>query len=91
MKKVVIIQRTLKKYRIPFYQKLKEKCVLNDIELVQVYGKDDILPFNDANLNWGIEVKNYSLSLFHKKVYFQPILKYMHGSDLVIVEQANKI
>jgi len=91
MKKVVIIQRALKKYRVPFYQKLKEKCDKNNIELILVYGKDDFLPFNDAILDWGIEVKSCSFTVRHKKVYFHPIFKYIIGADLVIVEQATKL
>lgn len=91
MKKVVIIQRALKTYRIPFYQKLKEKCDKNKIELILIYGKDDILTFNDADLEWGIRINNTKLNVLGYNLYYQPSLKYIKGADLIIVEQATKL
>lgn len=89
-KKVVIIQRTVKFYRLKFFEKLKEKCSQNNIELVLIYGQDDLLTFNDADISWGIKVKNYRITLFGKKLYYQNVWKYIIDADLIIVEQANK-
>jgi glycosyltransferase involved in cell wall biosynthesis len=91
MKKVVIIQRTLKTYRIPFYQKLKEKCTQDNIELIIIYGKDDVLTFNDADLEWGISINNIKYNVLGHHLYYQPISKYIKGADLIIVEQASKL
>jgi glycosyltransferase involved in cell wall biosynthesis len=91
VKKVVIIQRALKKYRIPFYQKLKEKCERNNIELIVIYGEDDNISFNDAELEWGIKIKNKKLNLLGQSIYYQPALKYLKNADLIIVEQASKL
>lgn len=90
MKKVILIQRTLKFYRIPFLNSLKDKLSESGIELIFVYGNDDIISFNDATLNWGIQVRNYSINIFEKKLYYQPIFKYLKNSNLIIVEQATK-
>ncbi len=91
VKKVVIVQRTLKFYRIPFYNLLKEACEKNDIQLVLLYGTDDIIKFNDAEIEWGIRIKNYKINLFKKNLYYQPVLKYIKDADLIIVEQASKL
>jgi len=90
VKKVVIVQRTLKFYRVKFFELLKEKCSKNNIELVLIYGKDDTITFNDSEISWGIKVKNYSINFWGKKLYYQNVWKYIKNADLIIVEQANK-
>lgn len=89
-KKVVIIQRTLKFYQIKFFEILKEKCNKNNIELVLIYGQDDTITFNDAEIKWGIKVRNQQFKFFSKKLYYQNVWKYIKDADLIIVEQANK-
>jgi len=90
MKKVVIVQRTLKFYRVKFFELLKEKCTHNDIELQLLYGKDDYITFNDSEISWGIKIKNYRINFFGKSFYYQPVFKYLRDADLIIVEQATK-
>ena len=90
-KKVVFIQRTLKFYRLSFFDLLKEKCERNGIEVSVIYGVDDIIKFNNADLEWGIKIKHYKINLFGKYLYYQPALKYLKDADLVIVEQASKL
>jgi glycosyltransferase involved in cell wall biosynthesis len=69
---------------------LKQKCNENNIDLVLLYGKDDKLTFNDAEIEWGIKIKNYRINIFGKSFYFQPVLKHLKNADLIIVEQATK-
>ncbi len=89
-RKVVIIQRSIKFYRIKFFELLKDICNRNGIDLVLIYGEDDQLNFNDVVIDWGIKIKNYSLCIFGKKMYYQPIWRYIKNADLIIVEQATK-
>jgi len=89
-KKVVIVQRTLKFYRIRFMELLKQKCDENNIDLVLLYGKDDKLTFNDAEIEWGIKINNYKIIILGKSFYYQPVFKYLKNADLIIVEQATK-
>ena len=91
MTKIVIIQRTLKFYRLPFYSLLKSKLEKDGINLVLIYGKDDNIKFNDAELDWGILIRNYKINLFGNNLYYQPVFKYIHDADLIIVEQASKL
>lgn len=89
-KKVVIVQRTVKFYRTKFFELLKDKCDQNNIELTLIYGEDEVLSFNDADVSWGVKVKNYQIAFLGKKLYYQNIWKYLKKTDLIIVEQANK-
>jgi glycosyltransferase involved in cell wall biosynthesis len=91
MAKVVIIQRTLKFYRLQFYNLLKQKLEENGIELILLYGEDDNIKFNDAELDWGLKIKNYKINLFGKTLYYQSLIKYIRNADLIIVEQASKL
>jgi len=88
--KIVIIQKSIKFYTSKFYEFLKQLCDRNNIELILIYGKDDVISFNDVEINWGIKVKNYTINLFGKKMYYQNVWKYLFGADLIIVEQATK-
>lgn len=89
-KKVVIIQRALKSYRVKFFELLREKCSQNNIELILIYGNDDVITFNDANIDEGIKVKNHKIYFGGKNLYYQNVWKYIKDADLIIVEQANK-
>ena len=91
MAQVVIIQRTLKFYRLPFYNLLRQKLASRGIKLVLIYGADDKIKFNDAELDWGIKIKNYKVNLFGQRLYYQPTLEYIKDADLIIVEQASKL
>jgi glycosyltransferase involved in cell wall biosynthesis len=91
MAKVIIIQRTLKFYRLPFYNFLKSKLEKAGITLVLIYGKDDTIKFNDAEVKWGVLIRNYKINVLGSNLYFQPVLKYIHDADLIIVEQASKL
>lgn len=62
MQIVVIIQRTLKFYRLSFYDLLRQKLAESGIKLILIYGADDKIKFNDAALDWGIKIKNYKIN-----------------------------
>ena len=89
-KKVVIID-ALKFYRIKFMELLKQKCNENNIDLVLIYNKDDKIPFNDAEIEWGIKIRNYKINILGKSLYFQPVFKHIKNADLIIVNQATKL
>ncbi len=94
MKKVTIIQKALPKYRLEFYNKLRDKLYENNVELNLIYGKRnkrDALKGDEADLDWGICVPNKIFKLGSTELYWQPCLKHLKNSDLVIAEQANKL
>ena len=90
-KKIVIIQRTLKYYRVAFYEKLRSKCRNHGIDLSLIYGSDDTLSFNDADIDWAIKIPNRRIRIGNKSLYWQPCLKHLKNADLIVVEQANKL
>ena len=94
MKTVTIIQRGISKYRLSFYDALKKELTAQGIRLTLVHGhfsQFDQLSKDCATVPWAIIIKNRVFKVFGKEVYWQPALSLAIGSDLVIVEQANRL
>lgn len=92
MHRVIIAQRFVKQYRLPFFDALHEALKGEGVELRVVYGqpmaeelrKGDTPPFVRE---WGIEVRNSWL--LGGRLLFQPLWREASRANLVIVEQAN--
>lgn len=94
MKKVVIIQKSLPKYRDEFFNLLRIELLKEDIRLVLLYGKAnslDALKQDETVLAWGNIISNKQIKIGKVNLLWQPCLKYLSNSDMVIVEQANKL
>lgn len=87
--RVVIIEKSLKFYRLHFYNLLRENLGQKGIELILVYGSDDKITFNDEDMNWGKKITNYTFTLFGRRLYYQSALKYIKDADLIIIDQAS--
>ncbi|MGY0600087.1 glycosyltransferase family 4 protein [Vibrio sp. JZG10] len=92
--KVLIIQKTIKHYRLDFYNRLNKKLKDHGVELLVVYSE-----LNDKNIlskkdnsrldpSFSKLVRGYSF--FKGKVVYQNALALSRNYDLIIVEQANK-
>jgi glycosyltransferase involved in cell wall biosynthesis len=93
-RKVVIIYKYISQYRRPFFEQLRDRLMLMNIELVLVYGSPgpiDSKKQDAIDIEWGKKVNNRVFSVAKRELYWQPILPYLKGADLVIVEQANKL
>jgi len=44
-----------------------------------------------GHLEWGIQIKNLSFQLLGTEIVWQPALKFLKDSDLIIVSQENRI
>lgn len=94
MKKVAIVSKTVPHYRVTFFNRLRETLLSNNIELILLYGQpasQDKLKNDTVDLDWAINVPNKIVEIGNKEVYWQPVLKYLRGVDLVIVEQASRL
>jgi L-malate glycosyltransferase len=94
VKTVTIIQRGIAQYRLSFYETLKKELATQDIRLILVHGRFsqfDQHNKNCATVPWAVVIKDRVFKMFGKEVYWQPALSLAIGSDLVIVEQANRL
>jgi glycosyltransferase involved in cell wall biosynthesis len=92
MPKVTIIYRTIPQYRLEFYNLLREGLKSKGINLELIYGNN---PFkgrdDDVHSDWATYKKNFTLNFYKLYIIWQPCLREVESSDLVIVEQANKL
>lgn len=92
MPKVTIIYRTIPQYRVEFYNLLKEGLLKKGIELELIYGDNPFKGRNDnVHSEWATYKKNFTLNFYKFYIIWQPCIKEVQHSDLVIVEQANKL
>ena len=94
MKNVLIIYKFLPQYRVDFFNKLRIALQNEGINLKLVYGKlknKDSLKNDEVDLDWADFVPNKVINIGKTQLIWQPCLKMIRKSDLVIVEQANKL
>ena len=88
--KVIIIQRVLSQYRVPFFEGLKVALDSHQVELDLIHGvgnlKDKKKEFL-GRLQWAQEVPEKYLNMGDFFLVFQPYLKLLKDADLIIVQQ----
>ncbi len=92
--RVVIVQKHLPQYRIPFFEALKKVLDAQGIDLLLIYGQGDTSDkskADSAHIDWGIFKNVKTIKLLGFPVYWQNVLRHIKKNDLVIVEQANKL
>lgn len=91
-RKVLVIQRRMTHYRIPFFEALKREMALRNCELIVAYGNgaDEEKVKNDsAELPWGKHLKTFYA--FSGKLCWQPYSAYLSGVDMVVITHENKL
>lgn len=92
--RVVVIYKDLPHYRIRFFEVLRDLLQLRGADLDLVYGQaagDSKLRRDKCRLEWAHFVRSYTITIWHRTVYWQPVLRFVNQADLVIVEQANSL
>ena len=93
MPKVAIIQRVLTKYRMPFYQKLKQRLESDRIDLEFIHGLgdgfDQSIGYLDC-LPWAKAVREKYIKIGKFSLIYQPYSRLLAGADLIIVQQEMK-
>ncbi|GJM63533.1 glycosyltransferase family 4 protein [Persicobacter diffluens] len=93
-KRVLIIQKSLPHYRIPFFEGLRTQLKDQNIELQLAYGKGsqfDQAKKDQSDLAWAIPYDNSVFHFLGKEFYWQPLKQLVKSFDLIIVEQANRL
>lgn len=91
--KVVIIQESLRQYRVGFFELLREKLASSGVQLELVYGTPnpkEFLKGDLADIAWGHRIRNRFFRLGSRHLTWQPCLDQLKNADLVIVEQASR-
>ncbi len=92
MKKVIFLVHRLHQYRVDFYNLLKKELEKEGIELLLIYSQSkQALKKDEVDIPWGIVIPSKRFSIFGMEFYWQPVKKYLNASDLIIVQQANRL
>lgn len=92
--RVVIVQKHVPRYRVAFYEQVRDRLAGEGIELRLIYGQavgEDALKGDAGTVDWGKFVRTRVLRLGRKEVCYQPVLRLTAKVDLVIVEQASRL
>lgn len=92
--RVVFVQKFVPHYRLPFFEKLRERLAADGDELVLVYGEPD--PFEGSKVRmeypeWGIRTESTIRRVAGRYLYFQRVHRVVRPGDLVVVEHAAKL
>lgn len=91
---VTIVQRVLPQYRIPFFTGLRDRLDKSGISLRLVYGQEypGTVPRTvECEAAWCRRITNRYIRLPGMELVWQPCLAQLEDSDLLIVEQANRL
>jgi len=91
---VVIVYKDLPHYRVRFFELLRDSLAAEGVTLALVYGQAvgaSLAKRDTQELNWADHIKSRTLTLGGKTLYWQPVLSYVRGADLIIVEQASRL
>lgn len=93
MKKVLIIEAQIKRYRKPFYERLNSALSREGMQLRVVYSApapSEAQKHDNCELprEYGVKVSGYWIA--KGRLLFQPAFREVATADLVVVDQANK-
>ena len=92
--RVLIAYKSLPRYRLAFFERLRERLAGDGIELDLAYGQGtpkDAHRGEEAELAWGRRRPNRVLKVGGRELVWQPCLQDVRGADLVVVEQASRL
>ena len=93
-REVVVVYKTLPHYRVDFFDRLHHRLAEDGIRFRLIVGQPDdgAAERNDtAVLPWAEVVHNRYLRVGSRSVVWQPCLRSLRHSDLVVVEQATRL
>lgn len=92
--RVIILQRVMPHYRLPFFRRLRENLAARGIDLAVLYGDERpgtlpaTVPLDEP---WATWLRNRYLKVGRRELVWQPALRQLQDSDLVIVEQSSRL
>jgi glycosyltransferase involved in cell wall biosynthesis len=90
---VLIIQTLIKKYRVPFFERLHSALLSDGIRLTVAYGdppRKELYKRDNVSLPAEFGIKTRNIWFCTDKILYQPLFGAARKADLVIAEQASK-
>ena len=93
-KRIAVVYRRMPQYRRRFFELLRDRLAQEAIEFQLIYGQSatkDAVKKDGIELEWAQRIENRTMRLGRLELYWQPCLRLVDKTDLVIVEQASKL
>jgi L-malate glycosyltransferase len=88
MRRIVILQPRCEVYRAAFYQRLMTLLASKGVTLNLIYGESNRYEaIRTGHVTGAIEVTNRYFYFGRRFLVWQPVLRDLHGADLVIIQQ----
>lgn len=94
MPSITVVQRILPHYRHAFFNQLRDTLAASGVDLYLIYGQEQpgAVPRTlDLDRHWARRIRNNYVNMGKIELVWQPCLNHLDCSDLVIVEQANRL
>lgn len=94
MRTITFIDRYIPQYRQEFFSLMRLELEKRGMNLQLIYGEpseSEKSKRDNVDIEFGVKVKNRYFNVGKKEVVLQPIIKYIWNSDLVIIDQANRL
>jgi len=94
MKNVTIVQRVLPHYRIDFFKQLRESLLDSGVNMTLIYGQHQhgtVPETVQVEYDWAVYIPNRYINVKNTELVYQNLPDTIKISDLVIVEQANRL
>lgn len=91
---VTVLFQDLRQYRVPFYRRLRSELDRRGIEFRLVHGQPppgEREKRDTARLPWATEIENRFLRVGSRHLCWQPAVRELADSDLVVVQEASKL
>lgn len=92
MRKILVVQRRLTHYRVPFFEILKKVMYERNIELILAYGEPDfeeIKKQDEGEISWAKKLKTYYF--LKGKICWQPFSHLVNEVDAIVITHENKL
>jgi glycosyltransferase involved in cell wall biosynthesis len=94
MIRIVFLTATLTQYRLPFHEGVRRRLARRGMQYDVIYGQPSRAEASKRDLTglrWGKQIVNRSLTVGDVSVVWQPALKDLWASDLVVIGQENRL
>lgn len=93
LQKVVVVQTTIRQYRVPLYQRLRAQLLERGVDLVVAHGEPDSIEQTKgdiATLEWAVSIPTRYVRVGSRSLVLQSPGRLLSDAALVIVEQASR-
>jgi glycosyltransferase involved in cell wall biosynthesis len=91
---VVFLTAILPQYRLPFHEGVRKRLAASQIQYDVIFGQpsaDEEAKGGLANLSWGKKIVNHRVGIGRISAIWQPALRDIWASDLVVIGQENRL